>query len=297
MDCFIIFIIIIIIIYVILRISTNNENHSINNLDSYNEYCENPCYDSELKPVIEHKYEIKTEDITHISGHNDINSETWIDPRYDPEMKPENERKQYNGNVNYMVFSGKGIFNTTMRVRTIKPIKAFSYNQAYNTLVNEGFTPDSIQIERCCHEPPTEEQLYAMQEHKDFIPENICKEDASCLIDRYMHEDNFAGKELLSFATEQELYFSYYIGQKALLSYLWTVFKNEEKIALYMICIKKSISNKWCFNNFEEYKIKASEFLSNECFMNSFKRINEYNLIPNNISKRTNCYKIVLPFI
>lgn len=100
---------------------------------------------------------------------------TWRDPSHDPEMKPKSERQQYHDNLNHMMFKGEGIFSTTGRKRTIQPMKAFSYEQAYNALIDNGFLPDSLKIERCCPEPPTKAQLVAMREHKDFIPENMCK--------------------------------------------------------------------------------------------------------------------------
>lgn len=151
-------------------------------------------------------------------------------------------------------------------------------------------------FERCCLEPPTEAQLASMRDHDDYIPSDICKHGASCLISRYIDRDDFAGKALLDFATKQKIPISYYMGKEALMSYLWETLKNECKIALYMLCVKKKESGKWEFGNFERYAVEAVRLLNNETFMNSFKRI--YGIVdPEDISRQANCYKMVLALI
>lgn len=220
----------------------------------------------------------------------------WKDPSTDPEMKSKEDRMRYHDNLNYMVFQGNGIFSKTGKKRTIKPFDAFSYDEAITSLVEKGFVANSIQIERCCPEPPTEAQLASMRDHDDYIPSDICKHDASCLISRYIDRDDFAGKALLDFATKQKIPISYYKGKESLMSYLWETLKNERKIALYMLCVKKKESGKWEFGNFERYSSEAARLLKNETFMNSFKRIYDVSNIEN-ISKQTNCYKMVLALI
>lgn len=220
----------------------------------------------------------------------------WKDPSTDPVMKPKEERMQYHDNLNYMVFQGSGIFSKTGKKRIIKPFDAFSYDEAIAALVKKGFVANSIQIERCCPEPPTEAQLASMRDHDDYIPSDICKHDASCLISRYVDRDDFAGKALLDFATKQKIPISYYMGKEALMSYLWRTLENERRIALYMLCVKRKESGKWEFGNFERYASEAIRLLKNETFMNSFKRIqNVTNL--ENISKQSNCYKMALTLI
>lgn len=219
--------------------------------------------------------------------------EDWEDPSHDPIMKPNAERAKYHDNVNYMVFQGNGVFSKTGRKRTIKPIKAFSYDEAIAILIEQGFIPDSIQIERCCPEPPTEGQLVAMRDHDDIIPPYICKHDASCIIDRYMYEDDFAGKELLNFATTQRIPISYYMGKESLLSYLWNIYDDKHRIALYMVFVKKKEYDKWDFENFEKYTSEAMRLMKNQTFIKSFNQIHGVT----NILKQTNCYKMVLSLI
>ncbi len=220
----------------------------------------------------------------------------WKDPSTDPVMKSNEERMRYHDNLNYMVFHGSGIFSKTGKRRTIKPFDAFSYDEAIAALVEKGFVANSIQIERCCPEPPTEAQLTSMRDHDDYIPSDICKHDASCIISRYIDRDDFAGKALLDFATKQKIPTSYYIGKEALMSYLWRTLENERRIALYMLCVKKKESGRWEFGNFEKYASEAIRLLKNETFMNSFKRICEI-VDPEDISRKTNCYKMVLALI
>lgn len=220
----------------------------------------------------------------------------WKDPSTDPMMKPKAERMQYHDNLNHMFFQGNGIFSKTRKKRTIKPFIAFSYDDAIATLTENGFIPSSIQIERCCPEPPTEAQLAAMRDHHDYIPPDICKLDASSLISRYIDRDDFAGKPLLDFVTKQKIPVSYYIGREALMSYLWKTLDDNRRVALYMLCVKRKESGKWEFGNFEKYTSESARLLKNETFVNSFKRIcNITNL--ENISKKSNCYKMVLALI
>ena len=252
-------------------------------------------------PVVDADCKSESEDarlhIANISSHVSVESkivttESDVNPENDPRYKDISERTKYKDNMNCMVFEGNGLFLQTNRKRKIK-IMAFSYDDAIDRLVNDGFDRNNISIDRRNFEPPTYEQLYAMNEHDDFIPENICKYDASYIIDRYMEDDKNADKELIDFATKRGLMFSYYIGQKNLINQILRDFSEKERIAFFILLVERDKTGNWNFENFIKYVDNAENLLSNEKFMNSYKRISNIANFENNQNrKKTACYTI-----
>lgn len=197
-------------------------------------------------------------------------------------------------NMNYKIFEGEGLFVKTGRNRKIH-IEAFSEEEAFSTLVASGFEASSINISRVQFEPPTRDQIYAMRKHGNKIPKNACKIDISFLMSKIIEQQHDPGSKLIEFATEQKVKFSYFTGEESLYSCIWNTFDDAERLAFYLLCVKKDRTGKWNFDSWEAYKKKAESIRNNEKFMNSFKRyLNSgfYGFTGDTSSRNTNCYRI-----
>lgn len=207
-----------------------------------------------------------------------------------------------------MNFEGEGVHSTTNRKRKVK-IEAFSEQEAIAELQSSGFMPETIKISRIPFDPPTEAQLEAMRNHHDKIPRKACKIDISFLMDKIIDDQRKPEKALIDFATEQKVKLSYYIGEKSLYACIWNKLSPEEKFAFYLLCVEKDKKGKWMFGNFEYYKSISPSYLSDDKFMNSFKRYSTsgntfYGFINEpgveygySASRNTNCYKIARSII
>ena len=215
---------------------------------------------------------------------------------------------QFNDNMNYMIFEGEGIYSKTGRKRKIH-VEAFSESEAITELVSDGYNQESIQIHRVPFDPPSEEQLAAMKKHHNKIPKKACMIDISFLISKYMGNERESDKDLMTFATNQKVKFSYYAGEKSLYNCIWHNFTLEEKFAFYLLCVEKDLKGKWQFEKFDYYKSITCDYLNDNKFMNSFKRYSAndnsfYGFIRDkgveygySASQNTNCYKIAASIV
>lgn len=197
-------------------------------------------------------------------------------------------------NMNYRIYEGEGVFVKTGRSRKIH-IEAFSEEEARTDLESAGYEPTSINISRVPFEPPTEEQIKAMRKHGNIIPKNACKIDISFLMSKKIENQHDPGSKLIGFATEQKVKFSYYTGEASLYSCIWNAFDDIEKIAFYLLCVKKDNTGKWEFEAWNQYKKQAERFQADDKFMNSFKRyLNSgfFGFTGETSSRNTNCYKM-----
>lgn len=205
----------------------------------------------------------------------------------------------FRDNMNYMVFEGDGVFIKTGRKRKIR-IEAFSEEEARFDLAAAGYDPVSLNISRGQFEPPTEEQLKAMRKHGNKIPENACKIDMSFLMSKIIEQQHDPGSRLIQFATEHKVKFSYFTGEESLYSCIWNTFDTFQKVAFYLLCVKKDETGRWEFDSWESYLQKASILLGDEKFVNSFKRyLNSgfYGFTENTSSRNTNCYKKACEYV
>lgn len=282
----------IIIILIIVIVIYNVVSHKKSN--EY-DYSQEPRDEFEIKvghaPVVDFK--INDEDVNQYNTNISVKYKTPsnnISPEMDPQYKDMSERVKYKDNMNAMVFNGKGLFIPTNRRRKIK-IVAFSYEDAIENLISDGFDPEHIDIERDFFEPPTENQLEAMRMHNEWIPENACMTDISYIISRHMDNDRNADKSLMDFATKRKLVFSYYIGQKNLIKQLLHTFDDKESIAFYVLYVERDQTGEWHFEHFDKYKEIAVQLLKNEKFMKSFKNNTKiYDLEEKSYRQRTLCY-------
>ena len=210
--------------------------------------------------------------------------------------QPKEAEFLFQDNMNYKIFEGEGLFVKSGRRRKIH-IESFSEEEARSELAASGYEPSSINISRVQFEPPTEEQIKAMRKHGNKIPKNACKIDISVLMSKIIERQHDPGSKLVEFATEHKVKFSYFTGEKSLYSCMWNAFDDIEKIAFYLLCVKKDKTGKWEFDSWEVYKKKAETIQSDERFMNSFKRyLNSgfYGFTGETSSRNTNCYKMAV---
>lgn len=210
--------------------------------------------------------------------------------------QPKETESLFHDNMNYKIFEGEGLFVKTGRNRKIH-IESFSEEEALSALVASGYEASSINISRVQFESPTQEQIRAMRKHGNKIPKNACKIDISFLMSKIIEQQRDPGSRLIEFATKQKVKFSYFTGEKSLYSCIWNAFDDTERIAFYLLCVKKDKTGKWEFDSWEAYKKKAETFRSDEKFMNSFKRyLNSgfYGFTGDTSSRNTNCYKMAV---
>lgn len=210
--------------------------------------------------------------------------------------QPKETESLFHDNMNYKIFEGEGLFVKTGRNRKIH-IESFSEEEARSELAASGFESSSIKISRIQFEPPTQEQIQTMRKHGNKIPKNACKIDISFLMSKIIEQQRDPGSKLMEFATKQKVKFSYFTGEKSLYSCIWNTFDNIEKVAFYLLCVKKDKTGKWEFDSWESYKKKAEVLQCDEKFMNSFKRyLNSgfYGFTGDTSSRSTNCYKMAV---
>lgn len=210
--------------------------------------------------------------------------------------QPKETEYSFQDNMNYKIYEGDGLFLKTGRNRKIH-IESFSEEEARSELSASGYEPSSVNIARVQFDPPTTEQIQAMKKHGNKIPKNACKIDLSFLMSKIIEQQHDPGSKLIEFATNQKVKFSYFTGEKSLYSCIWNTFDDIEKIAFYILCVKKDKTGKWEFDFWESYKEKAERLQHDEKFMNSFKRyLNScfYGFTGDASSRSTNCYKMAV---
>ena len=120
------------------------------------------------------------------------------------------------------------------------------------------------------------------------LPPNASIKDASALISRYERDDDFGEKDIYSpnpdlveYATQQKIKFSYYIGKKSLYNLIFNSLDFEEKIVFFVFCVYKDKMQKngikvcgnptAClhYNTFHEF---ARQQLDNSSYIKSVSR-------------------------
>jgi len=172
-------------------------------------------------------------------------------------------------NLNYLFYTGTGLFIKTNRQRKVS-VEAFSEDEAVDKLVSDGYDRDSLDIHRSDPDPATPDQIRAMSDHDDFIPEPLCKLDASALINRYQHDEHSPTREILDFATSKKVYLSYYIGLESLYWQIWQAFSPRERIAFYLCVVSKDKKDDWQLSRFDEFLGYADQLMNDSKFIKSF---------------------------
>ena len=94
--------------------------------------------------------------------------------------------------------------------------------------------------------PSERQEEYYYHLTRKHLPPNASSKDASALISRYTIDDDFGEKdmyspnpELIEYATQQKIKFSYYIGKKNLYRLIFNSLDIEEKIVFFVFCVYK----------------------------------------------------------
>lgn len=143
--------------------------------------------------------------------------------------------------MNYKRFKVKAKYKETNRLRT----KFFDDKNEENLRVrlkNMGYV-EPILITELDHESPTEAQVNYAKKLKITIPKYATKEDLRCLLSRAIDKDTIPNKELIEFADEKNIFFSEYIGKKALYNLIYHKLTEEDRIAFFIFCVYRHLSN------------------------------------------------------
>lgn len=152
-----------------------------------------------------------------------------------------------NMNCDLYLFTAK--YLKTNRIHTNHTIQIFDSNDIENAIIKLGYEAP-IEYERIEFEQPTDRQIdYLKDLTNDNIPQNLSKEDASALIDRFVEKDRIPNPDLFSYAKQMNIPVSYYCGKKRLYN---TIFENlplRDAIAFFAFCVYKEEFNSYDIAN------------------------------------------------
>lgn len=186
------------------------------------------------------------------------------------------EKDGFCDNMNYQLYQCKALYSRTNRKRTVK-FEVFNEDDVKIQLLRDGFC-EPFDIKRIPFPRATDAQINNIKTYITKIPpDDICLYDASAMISCSCENDSVPHPDLIQYATEMKLKFSYYIGKKALYNLIFNSLDMEDKIAFFVFCIyrfttddRRGNLNKSPYKNlFYDF---SSENLSNEQFIKSMNR-------------------------
>ena len=197
-------------------------------------------------------------------------------------------------NLNYDLYSFSAKYIETQRMHKNKEIEILITENPVETIISRGYQ-EPISYEKIPFEEPTDSQKqYYYDLTKSELPLNASKLDATALISRYSSNgDNFYEKDLqspnpdlVSYATEMGIKFSYYIGKKHLYELIFRTLNLTDKIAFYAFCvfrdkmrdkfnISANLNKSSHYSLFYEF---ANLQLNNDSFIKSLDRIQGHTL-------------------
>lgn len=149
-------------------------------------------------------------------------------------------------NLNYKLYRYSAVYLKTNRSRT-RTIEAFSKEEARQKIKDLGYA-EPTEFEQIPFDPPTESQIEACMAHGRKIPDKACKIDVSYIMDKDMNSDSTPNPELLRYATEMRIPLSYYVGKRDLYDLIFKNLTGEDKIAFFVFCIYRFLSDDRCGN-------------------------------------------------
>lgn len=211
-------------------------------------------------------------------------------------------------NMNFQIYRCKATFAKTNRKRTTE-IEAFNETEVKECLKQAGFI-EPFEIERIPFPEVTDKQKAALG---NIYFGDVCQFDASALLSKQYEKDSNPNPELVAYATECGIKFSYYIGKKALYDLIFENVELKEKIAFFVFCIYRYTTDDRQGNLhnslYRDYFYKfAEENVQNENFIKSMNKYSGQNLrffgklTVNNVqfnggSTNTNAYKTVIEYL
>jgi hypothetical protein len=131
-------------------------------------------------------------------------------------------------------------FTETKRKRRLT-LFALDEEQAILKAMEKGFEEPFDLTEE--PEIPTPNQVHFAEDLEIDIPENCSKIDLSYLITRRKGDPKHPNIELMDFAGGRGLLSSRYIGKKSLYNSLFSSLKSEDKVAFFIFCIYRYLSD------------------------------------------------------
>lgn len=191
-------------------------------------------------------------------------------------------------NMNCDLYSGTAVYLETHRKRKLLTY-LFPGEDLRNVVVGMGFDPDTMQVKQIEFDLPTDLQIDAFERHGDSIPDHVCKEDVSALIDRLKYKEDVLCPELFRFAELQRLPLSKFSGIHTLDFVIQRNFDYESYVAFYIVCVEHDMTGEWRTDKFDYYKSLSEHIISIDQFSSSFKRGDE-NIFEKASSRKRNCY-------
>lgn len=209
-------------------------------------------------------------------------------------------------NMNYKLYRCKGTYIKTGRKRSLT-IEAFDEDDALNQLRQQPDFIEPFEINRISFPELTDLQKDYLK-NMDFS--DVCKYDASAILSLKYDYDSVPNPELVLFATECHVKFSYYIGKRALYDLIFNSLELKDKIAFFAFCIFRYTSRdrRGNLNSHPYHKLFydfAENNLTNESFIKSMNKYSgkelrffgEHPTYGTGGSKNTIAYKAVMEFL
>lgn len=207
-----------------------------------------------------------------------------------------NELTSYNqypnpkcNNMNCDLYEGTAVYIKTKRKRKLRAY-LFPGESLEKVVADMGFDPETMQIQHIEFDPPTDLQLDSIGRHGNPIPENVCKEDVSAIIDRLMHpDDSILCPDLFRFAEQQRIPLSKFACSRTLDFEARRYLDNESYVAFYLLCVEHDMTCEWKLDKFDYYRSCYDHIMSIDRFKNSFLR-GDSNIFELAKARNRNCY-------
>lgn len=140
-----------------------------------------------------------------------------------------------NGYLNYGLFKVKGIDHNGKSVSF--EINSISEESARQQVISGGLS-EPITVTPIEFRPPTVQQLEYALDLGITMPEDVCHEDVSCLINRVNEDDEKSPPiPLAIYADRKGAHFSAWIGEKAFFNMLFMKLEHRDRLAFFAYCV------------------------------------------------------------
>jgi hypothetical protein len=145
-------------------------------------------------------------------------------------------------NMNYNLYTIKGMHYSTQRMRTIRNAEAFSESDARKIAKEKGLM-EPYDIEKVAFPAPSEAQISYLRDIYGSVPSDACLYDVSALLTRVIDKDSIPNPGLIEYATIKKVKLSRYIGKRTLYDLLWDELDSANKIAFFIFCVYRFVSD------------------------------------------------------
>jgi hypothetical protein len=155
-------------------------------------------------------------------------------------------------------YSIKAYYTPTKRFRTVIQVGS-NEEICYDNMRKEGYTEPFEAIE--IFDDPTEAQLNYAANLGIKVPADATKQDVSAMLDFRGNNDTVPNPRLLSFAYEQGLYVSKYIGEETLYDFLFEALDLPTKITFFIFSIYEHSIKTHTYNlNEHPFRLTFNDF-------------------------------------